>query len=122
HPTPADFFRSMRDESGMDLDWFWREWIYTTARLDQAVDSVAPDSSGRQAVHLSSRGSMVMPLTMAVTYSDRSVDVIRLPVDMWNLGNRFTWRAPAGRQIIDVLVDPEQRLPDVARNYNHWHR
>ena len=36
-PTPADFFRLMRDASGMDLDWFWRDWIYTTARLDQAV-------------------------------------------------------------------------------------
>ena len=41
HPTPADFFRLMRDASGMDLDWFWRDWVFTTARLDQAVDSVA---------------------------------------------------------------------------------
>ncbi|HEU5478506.1 MAG TPA: M1 family metallopeptidase, partial [Candidatus Tumulicola sp.] len=24
HPTPADFFRVMRDQSGMELDWFWR--------------------------------------------------------------------------------------------------
>ncbi len=40
HPTPADFFRIMRDASGVDLDWFWRGWVLTTARLDQAVDSV----------------------------------------------------------------------------------
>ncbi len=25
----------------MELDWFWRDWIFTTARLDQAVDSVS---------------------------------------------------------------------------------
>ena len=50
----------MRDESGMDLDWFWRDWIYTTARLDQAVDSVAT-ADGRQKVYLSNRGSMMMP-------------------------------------------------------------
>lgn len=24
HPKPADFFRSMEDASGVDLDWFWR--------------------------------------------------------------------------------------------------
>ena len=24
HPTPADFFRTMEDASGEDLDWFWR--------------------------------------------------------------------------------------------------
>lgn len=30
HPTPADFFRTMEDASGIDLDWFWRGWFYTT--------------------------------------------------------------------------------------------
>lgn len=37
HPTPADFFRSMEDASGTDLDWFWRGWFYSTARVDVAV-------------------------------------------------------------------------------------
>ncbi|HWH04286.1 MAG TPA: M1 family metallopeptidase, partial [Gemmatimonadales bacterium] len=27
HPQPADFFRTMSDVSGQDLDWFWREWV-----------------------------------------------------------------------------------------------
>src|SRR5204862_439769 len=40
HPQPADFFRTIENVSGRDLDWFWRAWVYTTARLDQAVDSV----------------------------------------------------------------------------------
>jgi hypothetical protein len=122
HPTPSDFFRIMRDESGMDLDWFWREWVFTTARLDQAVDSVGADSTGRQAVYLSNRGEMVMPLTMAVTYADGTSERIQLPVDMWNLGSRFTWRAPPGREVVEVIIDPDQRLPDIAREYNRWHR
>jgi hypothetical protein len=40
HPQPADFFRTMDNLTGRNLDWFWRGWIYTTARLDQAIDSV----------------------------------------------------------------------------------
>ncbi len=28
HPSPADFFRTMEDASGIDLDWFWRGWFY----------------------------------------------------------------------------------------------
>ena len=40
HPTPADFFRFMEDASGTVLDWFWRGWIYTTARLDQSIERV----------------------------------------------------------------------------------
>lgn len=40
HPTPEDFFRTMEDASGMDLDWFWRGWFYTTDVVDVAVKEV----------------------------------------------------------------------------------
>ena len=40
HPTPADFFRSMEDASGEDLDWFWRGWFYGTDATDISIDSV----------------------------------------------------------------------------------
>lgn len=40
HPTPADFFRTMEDASGVDLDWFWRGWFYTTDHCDQAITGV----------------------------------------------------------------------------------
>ncbi|WP_169303133.1 M1 family metallopeptidase [Thalassotalea mangrovi] len=39
-PTPSDFFRTMEEASGMDLDWFWHGWFYTTDHVDIAVDSV----------------------------------------------------------------------------------
>jgi len=39
-PTPADFFRTMEDASGVDLDWFWRGWFYTTDHVDIAIESV----------------------------------------------------------------------------------
>ncbi|MCB0409174.1 MAG: M1 family peptidase [Flavobacteriales bacterium] len=40
HPTPADFFRTMEDASGVDLDWFWRGWFYTTDHVDIAIKNV----------------------------------------------------------------------------------
>jgi hypothetical protein len=39
-PTPADFFRTLEDASGVDLDWFWRGWFYTTDHVDVAVADV----------------------------------------------------------------------------------
>lgn len=41
HPMPADFFRTMEDASGVDLDWFWRGWFYTTDACDIALNNVA---------------------------------------------------------------------------------
>ncbi len=40
HPTPEDFFRTMEDASGVDLDWFWRGWFFTTDDVDIALDNV----------------------------------------------------------------------------------
>jgi hypothetical protein len=39
-PTPSDFFRTMEEASGIDLDWFWRGWFYTTDHVDISLDRV----------------------------------------------------------------------------------
>jgi len=40
HPEPADFFRTMNDASGENLDWFWRGWFYGTDPVDIAIEKV----------------------------------------------------------------------------------
>ena len=37
NPMPADFFRTMEDASGVDLDWFWRGWFYSTDHTDLGI-------------------------------------------------------------------------------------
>jgi len=39
-PTPSDFFRTMEEASGVDLDWFFRGWFYTTDHVDVSLDKV----------------------------------------------------------------------------------
>ncbi|PAC32806.1 M1 family metallopeptidase [Flectobacillus sp. BAB-3569] len=39
-PYPADFFRTMEDASGVDLDWFWRGWFYGVEPVDQSIETV----------------------------------------------------------------------------------
>jgi hypothetical protein len=122
HPTPSDFFRLMRDESGMELDWFWRDWIFTTARLDQAVDSVARGTDGVTSVYLRNRGSMVMPAELSITFQDGAASTVKLPVEMWNLGDRFVYRINGAKPVRSVEVDPRHALPDIDRANNRWPR
>jgi hypothetical protein len=39
-PTPSDFFRTLEDASGIDLDWFWRGWFYSVDHVDVSIDEV----------------------------------------------------------------------------------
>jgi hypothetical protein len=39
-PEPSDFFRSFEDASGMNLDWFWREWFYGVGYVEMGISGV----------------------------------------------------------------------------------
>ncbi|GAB3891228.1 M1 family metallopeptidase [Spirosoma agri] len=46
-PEPADFFRTLEDASGVDLDWFWKGWFFGVQPVDQSlvkVDWFQPNS------------------------------------------------------------------------------
>ena len=122
HPSPADFFRLMRDASGTDLDWFGREWVMTTARLDQAVDTIAAGPQGVTEVRLASLGTMIMPAELRLTFADGTTEVVRLPVEMWNLGPRFTYRVRGKPAVRSAELDPRRALPDVDRANNRYPR
>ncbi len=119
HPQPADFFRTMANETGRDLDWFWRGWIYTTARLDQAVDEVRRNGDSTFII-LSNRGQMVLPVQIELRYGDGTSERRDLPVEMWYLGSKFTYRMAGPKQVVGVVIDPRRVYPDIARDNNEW--
>ncbi len=117
HPKPADFFRTMNEVSGEDLDWFWRGWIMGTGVLDQAVDSVTTDANGTN-IFLGNHGELVMPLELELV-TGNGTHKLRLPVEVWKTTNTYTITVP-GMQVKQVTVDPGRYLPDVHRDNNVW--
>ncbi len=124
HPTPADFFRSMEDGLGEDLSWFWRGWLYRSDVVDLAVDSVTvtTDSSGARTArtYLSSPGQLPMPVDLTFTYADSTTESVRLPVEVWYLGNRYVDVRPIPRDLIKVEIDTAHAIPDVRRGNDVW--
>jgi hypothetical protein len=124
HPQPADFFRTMEDVSGRDLDWFWRGWFYTTDALDQAVDSVAqrPGQDGKNQVEvfLRNAGQMVMPVEVQLTYDDGTTQIVRYPVEIWYAGDAYTARIITDKPVVAAMVNPDGLLPDLVPQNNAW--
>lgn len=124
HPTPADFFRTIEDGVGEDLSWFWRGWLFTTAQLDQAVDSIVlSDSAGVESrIHLRNAGGIPMPVDLALLLDDGTTTRVRLPVEIWFGGSRYTAVIPGPRKVNSVILDPDGLYPDVNRPDNRWPR
>ena len=120
HPQPADFFRTIDQVSGRDLSWFWRGFFFTTAALDQSVETVrqAPDSASE--VVIRSLGSAVMPVELRIGYADGTDDLVKLPVEIWYGGNRYLYRYNPGKQIVSARVNPDGAFPDVVPANDGW--
>jgi Peptidase family M1 domain len=99
-PTPADFFRTMEDASGIDLDWFWRGWFYTTDHVDVALSDVREYRVGTSNPEIEkplareeSKRMRAEPLAQIHNRADRIRPLIdRDPAarDFYNENDRFT--------------------------------
>jgi hypothetical protein len=215
-PTPADFFRTMEEASGVDLDWFWRGWFFSTDHVDISIDRVSrmkvdaldPEvkypldrqeladeplsrtlkhntEEGRPTrverhpelldfydendqftvtnkdrnefqeylksirapldtdpewrikalqraieedrnfymIELSSPGGLVMPVILEITYTDESVEMIRIPAEIWRYSpgqvNKLIAR---DKEIASIVADPYWETADVDVSNNHYPR
>jgi aminopeptidase N len=122
HPSPYDFWNTIEDVSGRDLDWFWKTWFYETWRLDQAVDEVVTEVDSTRIV-IANQGKAIMPVVLAVTREDGRVDTLTVPVEAWFGGEkRHVVSVPATPKVLRVELDPEHDFPDVNRANGSWPR
>jgi hypothetical protein len=122
HPTPFDFWNTIEDVTGRDLDWFWTTWWFETWTLDQAVGD-ARDEGGALLITIEDRGLAPMPVRLAITRTNGSIERLVLPVDPWLAGDRTqTTRIGNGATVRAVEIDPELAFPDIDRANNRWTR
>jgi hypothetical protein len=123
HPYPWDFFNTVEEVSGQELDWFWRTWFYETWTLDQAVTNVT-EGPGGATIIVEDRGLAPMPARLTITHQDGTTQGLEVPVETWLEGRRTaTVTLPtAPSPIIRVEIDAENAFPDVARENNVWTR
>jgi len=134
HPSPADFFRTMEDASGIDLDWFWRGWFYTTDVTDigiegvrkfyateniseETVDFVEDKSEGLNITKPTSAkskyfyeitfnkpGGLVMPIIVEYTYDDGSKEKKTYPAQIWRYNDKKVTKAVHSDKQITKIV------------------
>ena len=103
-----------------DLSWFWNTWFYNAWPLDQAITSVKTE--GRDAaITIEDHGLAPMPVKLAVTRADKTVQRIDIPVDVWLKGARsYVAHVAATPEVVRVEIDPDGLFPDINRKNQVW--
>jgi hypothetical protein len=123
HPQPNDFFRTMNDAAGEDLNWFWKEWFYETWKLDQSVKSVkyVDDNAANGAlITIENLQQMALPVTLQITEENGNRNELKLPVEVWQRDSEWTFKYNSTSPITSVVLDPHDELPDINRKNNTW--
>ncbi len=123
HPQPQDFFRSMNDALGEDLNWFWKEWYYENWKLDQAIDNVQyVNADPKQGVDITiiNKEQMVMPAEVEVKEVGGKTGRVNLPVEIWQRSGKWTFHYNSTDMIQSVTIDPDNKLPDSDITNNSW--
>ena len=111
HPEPADFFRTMEDASGEDLDWFWRGWFFSTEVCDISLDTVKyakpdlaaiPNSTAETTVKRSADKPLVPTFDDISKIRNREDKNIKFQTDADTTIRDFYWRYARGLEPYDT--------------------
>ena len=123
HPTPWDFFHTMDNAAGEDLGWFWKEWFTTTWKLDQSVksiDYVDKNPEKGSLITLENQEEMALPVTVFVKEENGKTGTIKLPAEIWQRGNTWTFLYKSTSKVLYAIIDPEHKLPDIDPDNNSF--
>ncbi|RZF61871.1 M1 family metallopeptidase [Sphingobacterium corticibacterium] len=123
HPTPDDFFRTIENETGENLAWFWRGWFKNNWALDQAVRSVeyeGLDPKHGAIITIDNLQKMAMPVVIeATTVSGKKIRK-KLPVEIWQRNTSWRFKLKSTEALTRVVIDPDNVYPDMDPYNNVW--
>ena len=78
HPIPWDFFYTVNNVTGKNLNWFWNSWYFENTYIDLAPVGVAGST-----VKVKNIGGMPAPFDLLVKYRDGSQDSLHETSTVW---------------------------------------
>ncbi len=123
HPTPLDFFRTMEDAAGEDLGWFWKGWYINDWKIDQGVKDVSyiqQDATKGSVITIENLEKMPMPVTLEIKEVNGTKKRVQLPYEIWQRGHTWSFRHDSKSAIESIVIDPDNKLPDVNTRNNQW--
>lgn len=123
HPTPWDFFRSIENHAGENLNWFWRGWFMENWLIDQAVTEVKyveNDPTKGSLITVSTLEKLPLPVIVKIKEENGKETTVKLPVEVWFAGPNWTFKHNSTSKVVEVVVDPNNAYPDIDTTNNKW--
>ncbi|MDX1315628.1 MAG: M1 family aminopeptidase, partial [Eudoraea sp.] len=118
HPQPWDFFATINEVAGENLNWLIKPWFYEFAFADIGIEKVDLESGS---VSFRNVGGLPMPLYATLIYTDGSKKEIYRKANYWMDKDSLTIDV-AYPEKLDKVVLEHDLLVDTDPTNNEWTR
>ena len=120
HPTPYDFFFSMNNGSGKDLNWFWKRWFFGWQYPDLAVKKVEKYGSNTKIV-VANRGGLPVPVYLTIVSKNRKNLLLKYTAEVWKSGEgERSFIIPIPFSMVTEIQLGNEFIPDKYPQNNSW--
>jgi len=117
HPMPYDFFYSMNEGSGKNLNWFWKPWFFGTGVLDMAIKSASKTDDG-YAVVIENKSIKPLPIDLTLTFDDGSAEKHHTNIGIWEKGDvQVVVNITTNKKLTKVVLG-SSHVPDKKKSDN----
>lgn len=117
HPIPYDFFNSINEGSGKNLNWFWKTWFFEGGVLDLAIKAVNKTNDGYTII-IENKGIKPLPIDLTLTYSDGGIAKNHSSIGVWEKGDKqVTIDIKTTRKLSKVVMG-SSHVPDKGKGDN----
>jgi hypothetical protein len=118
HPLPYDFFNTVEEVAGEDLDWFWNPWFAEYGYPDLALRDVVQKGSDIKII-VEKIGNIPTKIDLRLVYEDKSEEHITESSRVWKDGREeLVINHISDKKLLAVGLDNE-RIPDSDRDNNY---
>lgn len=119
HPMPYDFFFSMNEGSGKNLNWFWKTWFFEGGVLDLAIKSVNKTTAGYQVI-VENKGTKALPIDLELIYTDGSRERKHANIGVWERGDKQVQLEISTNKKLSKVVMGNPHTPDKVKSDNSF--
>ncbi len=141
HPTSRDLKHIAQEVSGMNLRWYFNQFITTTDFVDYKIKEIKPKGNNKTEVTLENIGGIAMPIDLFAIDKNGKTKLFYIPLKSLRndkpiefktlertIMNDWGWTQKEYSFIIDepisnfksFIIDPTQRLADMNYNNNFY--
>jgi hypothetical protein len=120
HPAPYDFFYSINNGSGKNLNWFWQKWFFGWAYPDMSIKKVEKNGTATKII-IANKGGLPLPVYLTILLKNGKKMIERLTAEVWKKGeNEKSFIISKPYTSISKIELGNEFIPDKFEENNFW--